>query len=342
MFRFAQSSLKATFRAIGISGLMFSFAIGAATFSLPRALGAAPGANTLAVGSIFSTSTTFPEVSNGYLFAYNRTAIPGKTAGVVLMSLSDGATRTIHFSLPDIVRLSIEDVTVTGENLLLVAGSYLAAGGSGHAFVSEVQLDSGNVLTTFDMGNYIPDRICAADDASFWTLGQQPGSANDYDIVHHYASNGTLLQGYIPRGDLPSGNYSFNSPGTAFGMNVFPARLSCSSSGLVGVYLGGVFYEISESGNVQHWQIANAKGTRVAVLSVVSAAAVYVGLVSNSTSAPLRGVYSLQLASSGIATPVATGIPAPSTLVGRDGESILYIVGAQPATSNQMLYWMTP
>jgi hypothetical protein len=83
---------------------------------------------------------------------------------------------------------------------------------------------------------------------------------------------------------------------------------------------------------------------------LVSSKSVYGSFVTgpeNANGAGVRQIYKLTLAGNGIATwtpiPGATSVTGgPATLVGRDGTSLVHLMGSQRPATNPVLNWSTP
>jgi hypothetical protein len=215
---------------------------------------------------------------------------------------------------------------------------------------------SGKIAYLNDLNGYTPERVCSAADGSIWTIGQQwqeESSGQTYNLVRRYGSDGTLKGTYVPRPILPGIALNFHPRGNVFGNSVNNARLSCGTES-VGVYLGApllVWFEISlNATTAQQWKVLPLKLVTMTGLELVSSKSVYGSFVTgpeNANGAGVRQIYKLTLAGNGIATwtpiPGATSVTGgPATLVGRDGTSLVHLMGSQRPATNPVLNWSTP
>jgi hypothetical protein len=317
---------------------------------------------------------TFPIVSHGYLLSHARTIHQAGARSIFLTALATGLETSLPFWLPGAARIRVESADVTPAGQVLVAGSYQrsAAEDDGVNFVARVDR-RGHVLAVHDLGGYTPERICAAEDGTYWTLGQewalerqvaQREVQGGYALLRHYAASGVPKAQYFPRSSLPVGrvlNYHTHAPGAQW------AFLRCGDAS-VGAYLGSgrasfLWTEVSpQTGETQHWRVHNLVGARITGLVLLAEHTAYASFGP-------AGVYRLEPASPrpagrhrvGAFWPVPTqparwaplasdaadagaphGIAEASILLGRDGASLVHLSGTRSPRSEPVLHWSDP
>jgi len=302
----------------------------------------------LTVAGAFVSQRTFPITSNGYLISFSRVSSDNANQ-IVLYSLSTGAQQQIAFSLKNSSATTIIDAAVLSPSNVLVVGTYVAStDGTQQNFVSEVDF-SGTVQTTFMLGVYTPERVCAASDGTLWTLGQQladeGGPYLSYDMLRNYQVDGSLVRSYLPRGALPNVMLDLHPAGSVFGQEVDRAFLACGESS-VGVYIANparIWLEIDmATGKSQQWTVKTLAGSIPTGLTLTSAGTVYASFFFGKQAN--RKLYNLSLGSSNPA--VWEEVTDPSnlfaTILGRDGAAIVYIRGSEAPALNPIINWSTP
>jgi hypothetical protein len=312
----------------------------------------------------FVSGRTFPTASGGYLISFPRTATLGHPTSISLDSPTLGH-RVVPFAIQGADKTVLTSVAVDESGALILAGFYTTPIGAlpesirnsyaavSHNFYATVSITTGDVLTTTDLGGYLPERVCSTSEGSIWFLGQvlwEEGPGATYSLVRRYSSTGNLLGAFLPRNAIPAASLNFSPGGKVFGRSGNPAALSCGTSS-VGVFLGSPVLSWTEiqvsSSAVQQWVLQPMQGTTFAGLVLLSPQRVYAGFQRGSSAAQL---YNLSLTRSGgqwiPVTSAATSAVSAGTPLGRDGSSLVYVTGAAPAaslpTEPPKVYWVTP
>ncbi|HLJ91184.1 MAG TPA: hypothetical protein VKZ53_30575, partial [Candidatus Angelobacter sp.] len=252
--------------------------------------------NQIAVQGAFDQHRTFPETSNGYLFSFVRAPQPG-AANIILNSVDTGARTEVTFALDGANSLQIEGVTVSPNQHLLVAGVLTRSdNGAKETFLAAADF-SGNIIWRFNLGMYLPQRLCGASDGTVWVLGQDmkkeiaKGNKGDYDLLRAYSGDGQLQHSYLSRK-----SFTLSVEGILNLGHGSPALLSCGQQS-VGVYLGiassPTWFEVQlTSGAVQQWSVTHRQYAEISALSLLGKGTVFASFIStrNNKSA---GLYTL-------------------------------------------------
>jgi len=118
--------------------------------------------------SAFSTTRTFPRLSNGFLVSFTRIIRQGAPSNIVVTSLYWDKQWQVPFASSDGSEIVLHDAAIAQGNLL-IAGSK-SSSGSNSSFVAEVTFN-GELISMVNLGSYVPTRVCATGDDSFWALG---------------------------------------------------------------------------------------------------------------------------------------------------------------------------
>lgn len=325
-------------------------------FSLPKA------SKSVAFPNSFNTDKAFPSVSNGFLVSYSREITA--PAAIVLDDIGSGREVTPSFWIPAASKISLHDAAVTADRRSLVlVGSYLPiAGGAEVPFIAMQGLAGGQTSLIKPDGDYVPVRVCAANNGTLWTLGQTEAEVlhlqvlplPDYQMVRSYSLDGTLQNGFVPRSSQGAGSLALlplgRSYGTRSGHDLNPAKLSCGDSS-VGLFIGSPVYSWSEidlkSNTLQTWTVPPVSHGSITGLTLLGSNNVYASFAVTSANTRLLTLFRLSFNSdhSGSWVQVAdnggTEQKGFGVLLGRDGSSLVYLRGARTPT-NATLYWSTP
>ena len=231
------------------------------------------------------------------LFAYQKTLeVPGGTEPVV------------------------RDVDFDSDGNAAVAASALAGPSS---FLSGILLlDRAGVDTAFiNTGRYLPARIAIAPDRSIWTLGSQRDAQSarpdrqDYKIVRHFSADGKELNAYLPRSSFPPGlEPGIDGPGVD--IHVTNDRVGILAySGQTGA--SDEWIELDWNGNLLgRYRVDAAEFTAFTADDHV--------YLTGPRGPKVRSVFTLDHASQ---TWKVTPQQAPGTLMGADGNTLVYSVG---------------
>ena len=310
----------------------------------------------------FALDRTFPIISNGYLLAHRRTVTPAtQQDAVFVLALKTAQERVVPFWLPEASEIRLEAAAIRANGSVLLGGSYSRRSDSTEVtFVAELA-PTGEIVARHNLDDYVPERLCGASDGGFWTFGQifkQENAGGDYSFVRRYSSRGALVQQYFPRSLLPAGvtlDYRAQRRNTAL--------LSCGDTS-VGVYVGRgtapsvnltarfVWFEVNAStGETRTLAVRNpAGGASITGLVLFSQGTAYAsyengGLFqltnAGSTGAwvPVPAAEPSVKAPPGLTTGAADRRRAFGVLLGRDGTSLVHLVGRLSPRPTQTVYW---
>lgn len=288
----------------------------------------APNGNEIIVTGAFSRQRTFPEASNGYLFSFVRSPQPG-AANIVLTSLDSGVRTEVTFAVEGAASLQLEDVSVTANQRVLVAGLLTRSDtGRKETFLAATDF-TGNTVWRSNLGTYFPQRLCGAVDGTVWVLGhdmKKEISKHDYDLLRTYSADGQFQHSYFSRRNLRLSVDGIMNLG-----HDAPALLSCGDQS-VGMYLGTasipLWYEVQlATGTVQQLFVKHRENYRISGMSLTSKGTVFASFqsVRNNKSA---GLYTLVSAASNNAdwVPVSgPNVTHVARLLGGNGTSLVYV-----------------
>lgn len=302
---------------------------------------------------------TLPIVSNGYLLSYARTIRSRGSQAIFLTPLRTGKTLALPFWLPGASSIRLDGGAVSSAGDVLLAGSYVRARAGAEAnFVARVDR-RGRVLSVKDLGDYTPERLCAAGDGTFWTLGQvwsrekvapSAGGPGDYALLRQYSADGALKGSYLSRSLLPRGvvlNYRARMP------QARSAFLRCGDHS-VAAYLGRgtrffLWTEVNTAtGEDRSWSVRTPPQATMTGLALLGEHTAYASFRPG-------GLYRLEMVPSRPAR--WTPVPAPaagsaataggdraaaSILLGRDGPNLVHLMGATSPRKDPTVYWSAP
>ena len=298
----------------------------------------------------FSFDRTFPVISNGYLLAHRRVVTSAtQQDAVFVLSLKTAEQRVVRFWLPEASEIRLETAAIRADGSVLLGGSYspLSQDPTEATFVAELA-PTGEVVARYNLGEYLPERLCATPDGGFWTFGQvfnQENAGGDYALLRRYSSSGALVQQYFQRSLLRFGvtlDYRAHARNTAL--------LSCGDTS-VGAYVGRgtppsanvtprfVWFEVNTStGETRTLAVRNpAGGASITGLVLFSEGTAYAsyehGGLFQLTSTGSTGAWVTVPAADpdgklppGLMGDKANGRPTFGVLLGRDGNSLVHLV----------------
>jgi len=308
---------------------------------------------------------SFPRLSHGYFIAIPRTLSQTSADNTILVTAADGsASYSIPLPLvyvsPTAASLRLADAAVLPNLTLIVAGSYTEPTGGPSKignFVATIDM-VGNLKTTINLGTFLPERICAADDGTVWALGQVQSKemVNNlkYDLMRHYTAAGAQLGSYLPRTTLAARwplDFEPKSHGSAAQVASL-AYLTCGAQS-VGAYIGAAstWFEIDELTGASREVTIDRPGTNAVItgLTLLASQSVYASIALTGASTAEPGLYKLSVLGSGRASwvPLNTQRAAPQSdsrpnivrITGRDDDSIV-VVNGRPL--NGRLAWIKP
>jgi hypothetical protein len=319
--------------------------------------------------SLRNQGVTFPIAGGGYLLSTARVFAPGNAASIVLTLLATGQQISLPFALNSASAIRIEAGAISDSGTVLLAGSYSgspngvellkafahAPGVSGiKNFVAEVAT-TGRVLQTTDLGDYTPERICGSPDGTLWTLGQRwpeeahKGQPQNYMLIRHYGPSGTLINSYLSRSSVTKGitpSYHAKEPSAR------QAFLACGDS-TVAAYVGtapvgALWVEIDPATQaVQILRARNPEGAILTGLVLLSPHTAYASFGTPSPSEKLSasgqrsGLFQLVPASTSASwhlVPRANSSTVFSILLGRQGSSLVHLLGPKSPTADPRVY----
>jgi len=330
-------------------------------FSDPPGAGLPSPSQSAAFPNAFSKAASFPTVSNGVLISYVR-EISAPTA-IVVDDISTRQSATTSFWIAEASSVSLIDAAVTADKQFLVlVGSYVPlAGGADVPFITTQNLTNGQVSLIKPAGDYVPVRVCAANNGTLWTVGQTEAELThlqltpqpEYQMVRSYSLEGTLLHSFVPRSSQGSAPLTLLPRARSYGYrlgNLTPAKLSCGDNS-VGLFVGYPAYSWNEidlkSNTVQHWRVPPSSMASITGLTLLGSHTVYASFSLRSDNKWVLTLHRLVLSPDYTGSWVKVEDKAGpdekgfSVLLGRDGSSLVYLRGAR-TPSNATLYWSTP
>lgn len=310
----------------------------------------------------FASHRSFPQIGNGYLWSFRPKLAEGDHSDAIYLNLlARNQPAVIQFWIDGASDIWINDVAVSPDHSMLVAGSYFrSAEGSENHFVAQLDL-TGRTLLVTNLGQYEPEEICATNDGTVWTFGQDWNAElrNDsYLMLRNYSADGQLLRSYVPRQDIPLPAVDLSGRFHQAGLRRGRTFLRCGEKS-VGIYVGlaRMWFELSLSnGDAKSWSATS--GTRVPFaengadpgrparsanrmsisgFALVGEHEVYASItgLDQTRLGVAEGLFRLDLGSDARASwePVP-GAPSPgwaeslARLVGSDGSSLVYLRNA--------------
>lgn len=286
-----------------------------------------------------------PVASHGFLVSHARRIAPGHKPGLFLTSLSTGEEFRLPLQISKASTIRVQSSAVAVDGSVLVAGSYKPRerGRSAVNFVARVDRDG--VKAVHDLQDYMPQRICAAPDGTFWTFGQEPskearvsprGGDWNYFLLRQYSAAGVLQGSFLERSALPPRRlkYTADVPGSNW------AFLRCGERS-VGAYVGrGTRFFLWTEVNMATGQ-AYARSVRVLRKATISGLAL-LGERQVFASFNPGGLHQLVDVPGRPSrwTPVAAadGSRPELKLLGRDGGDLVHLRGER-VTQRPIVYW---
>lgn len=280
----------------------------------------------------FGGATTLPVVSNGFLVSFRRTIKLGASANINVTRLATGTSQTLAFgSVGSGSTVLLAGGMTLSQHLLITGMTVTGTSGTQQGFIVETDL-AGNRLATVNTGPFLPTRVCAGSDGSYWTLGQYTSGTGD--LLRNYSSGGTLRAHYLGSTGM-SGPLNLLPPGTVFGRaGATQAYLSCGDT-TVGAYIGAPYFLWIEvqmaTGAATQYRSGPVQNGRLTGLTLLQQGTVYGSFqIQQSDGSRKSGLYRLNLAgTAGQWVSVTDASPAAATtpvgmLLGRDGSSVVY------------------
>jgi hypothetical protein len=244
-----------------------------------------------------------PRFDHGYLAVY-------EWSGVGIYA----ASGALQYRIPKLPNALTMNVAVDKDGTAVTSGDF--SDGKGALWLWNSAGSNIRVIRTPD---YVPSYVAFAPDGSIWTTGTRDQSnrhtPEDYAILRHFSREGALLGAYLPRSSFPSEREP------AEPVMALPAL--CIANGRIGVYFSGggrkhhVWIEVDLNGKeLGRWLLSNIDGDPAAF---TEAGVVY--------ARSLDGIYRLDRAAGNW---IVTSIAVLGTLVGSDGESLVFADRASP------------
>jgi hypothetical protein len=238
-----------------------------------------------------------PRFDHGYLAVYE-----WKGIGIY------AASGELKCRIPNLPNVSTTNVAVDKDGTAVTAGNFSDGKGALWLWSS-----AGSNIRVIQAPDYVPTYVAFAPDGSIWTTGTRDRinrhTRDDYAILRHFSREGALLGAYLPRSSF-STEREPAEPVTALSA----LRIA---NGRIGVYLSGggrkhhVWIEFDLNGKeLGRWLLNNIDGHPAAFTEAG-------GVYTRSTD----GIYRLDRAAGNW---IVTSIAAPGTLVGADGESLVF------------------
>ena len=238
-----------------------------------------------------------PRFDHGYLAVYE-----WKGIGIY------AASGELKYRIPNLSNVSTTNVAVDKDGTAVTAGNFSDGKGALWLWSS-----AGSNIRVIQAHDYVPTYVAFAPDGSIWTTGTRDITNRqtrvDYAILRHFSREGVSLGAYLPRSSFPTEREPAES------VTALPALWI--TNGRIGVYLPGggrkhhAWIEFDLNGKeLGRWLLNNIDGDPAAFTEA--------GVVYTRTT---DGIYRLDRAAGNW---IVTSIAAPGTLVGADGESLVF------------------
>ena len=238
-----------------------------------------------------------PRFDHGYLAVYE-----WKGIGIY------AASGALLYRIPNLSNASVTNVAVDRDGTAVTSGDL--SDGKGALWLWN---SAGLNIRVIQSPDYVPTYVAFAPDGSIWTTGTRDRSkgqrTGDYAILRHFSREGALLGAYLHRSSFP-GEREPAEPVTALSA----LRVA---NGRIGAYFSGggkehhVWVELDLNGKeLGRWLLNSINGHPAAI---TEAGVVYARSVD--------GIYRLDRAAGNWSV---TSIATPGTLVGADGESLVF------------------
>jgi hypothetical protein len=238
-----------------------------------------------------------PRFDHGYLAVYE-----WKGIGVY------SASGELKYRIPNLSNVSTSDVAIDKDGTAVTAGNL--SDGKGALWLWN---SAGSNIRVIETPEYVPTYVAFAHDGSIWTTGTRDQTKrhtpDDYAILRHFSREGALLGAYLPRSSIPTEREPAEAVTALSALRI--------ANGRIGVYLPGggrklhVWIEFDLNGKeLGRWLLNSIDGHPAAFTEA--------GVVFTRST---DGIYRLDRAAGNW---IHTSIAAPGTLVGADGESLVF------------------
>jgi hypothetical protein len=149
-----------------------------------------------------------PFFSHDYLVQFVHESSSSGTANVYLYDSSGQLGHEVRLWPEGATHLFLSAVDVGAGKQMTFAGQVKMQNGKECNFIGVSDLD-GKKPGYFDTGSYLATQLTQTDDGSIWTVGAERYErlndstirSTNYDMVRHYAPNGSLIDHFLPRFD---------------------------------------------------------------------------------------------------------------------------------------------
>lgn len=326
------------------------------------------------VANSFSKQRTIPRVDHGYLFSYQPSIVGADESNLFVRSLATGQEHPIKFWISGASEIRVEDVSISLNGMIFVAGALTRSGDIGATSFVAVLDGTGDTTKFIDLGRYRPKRVCAANDGTFWTFGQVMNGDNEFyrgQLLREYSADGHMLNAFLPIAKFPG------LARVDYGRT--KARLTCGDES-VGLYLSRPMRWIEVQFNDKtpyKWRLQAVPPGRMTGLALMETHQVYATFANrvpngDGTSRLVSSTYRLNFPVGGQTPPPETsldldegdslsrlnsgnrdrgswapigdtpnGVSGKLFLLGRDDQSLVY-AGPKDAGANPTFYWVRP
>ena len=168
---------------------------------------------------------TAPVFSHGYFIQFKHQITSAGESNIFLWNSSGQAGDEVTIWPEGAAKLLLTSVDVGASGQLAFAGAVVKTDGSISLFIATSDLNGQNPKF-FDTGRYRASQIALADDGSIWAVGAEHNTLtksggitatrwNNYDVLRHYSSTGSLIEHFLPRweANVASVTVSYDSSG---------------------------------------------------------------------------------------------------------------------------------
>jgi hypothetical protein len=152
---------------------------------------------------------TAPFFSHGYLIQFKHQVISAGATNIYLWNSSGQLEDEVAIWPEGAAKLFLTSVDVGASGQLGFAGALVKTDGSVSLFIATSDVNGQNPKY-FDTGRYRASQIALADDGSIWAVGAEHNALtksggitvtrwNNYDVLRHYSSTGSLIEHFLPR-----------------------------------------------------------------------------------------------------------------------------------------------
>jgi hypothetical protein len=305
--------------------------------------------------------TTFPRISNGFLWSVRRELTKPEPDALVLDPLEGGPRQSISFWIPGASEIWVEDVAIAQDHSIIVVGSLSRPDDQvQHSYLSRLDFQ-GRVLSTVTLGAYEPEKVCSTDDGTLWMVGQSLADEMQgisYTMLRNYSIDGKLLHEYLNRKDLPVQDLNLSARLAKQGSDHARLFLACGA-GVVGTYIGPghTWAQVHLSDySARFWWVkppakdTRSKGTmRVTGLALLDEGNIYASFTPSDDQRfpPQWSLYKLDVGQGHTGTwipavPEGTADVGSQTIIGSDGANIVFSRRLDLPSDTHVLLWTKP